>query len=95
MIKLYRQIAMAEGASYLLLLLIAMPLKYIWKIPEPVKYVGWIHGVLFILYAAMLLICAFKYRWKLVRILGFFVASLLPFVPFFVEKQLKKEYGDA
>lgn len=86
--------ALTEGVSYLLLLFIAMPLKYIWGIPELVKYVGWIHGVLFILYIVLLLLCAFKYSWTLLRVLRYFVASLLPFVPFLIEKQLKKEYGE-
>lgn len=49
-IKNFAWISMAEGTSFLVLLLIAMPLKYMANMPLMVKYVGWVHGVLFILY---------------------------------------------
>lgn len=87
----FRKIAFAEGVSYILLLFIAMPLKYFFNQPLVVKYVGWVHGVLFIGYVAILLACWVKYKWNFKRVAFFFVASLLPFVPFYVEKQLKKE----
>lgn len=90
-LHLFRKTAFVEGISYLLLLFIAMPLKYFFDQPAMVKYVGWAHGVLFIAYMALLLTCWIKYQWKFTRVLFFFVASLLPFVPFIVDKQLKKE----
>ena len=94
MLNLYRKTALVEGVSYLLLLFIAMPLKYFFKIPEPVKYIGWAHGVLFVAYIILLVICWVKYKWAFLRVALFFTASLLPFVPFYVEKELKKEYGE-
>lgn len=87
----FRKVAFAEGVSYILLLFIAMPLKYFFDMPAFVKYVGWAHGVLFIAYVACLLMCWQKYKWSFSRVVFFFVASLLPFVPFYVERQLKKE----
>ena len=48
LINLYRHTALVEAISYLILLLIAMPLKYIFDIPEAVKYMGWVHGWLFV-----------------------------------------------
>jgi integral membrane protein len=89
----YRKVALIEGVSYLILLFIAMPLKYIFDIPEPVKYFGWIHGVLFIAFIALLLLAAIKYKWTLKRMIIYFIASVIPFVPFYLEKELKKEYG--
>ena len=44
----FRITGIAEGISFLVLLLIAMPLKYLMHIPEAVKYTGWVHGALFI-----------------------------------------------
>ena len=44
----FRMVAIAEGISFLVLLGIAMPLKYILDVPEAVKVVGWIHGALFV-----------------------------------------------
>ena len=48
LINVFRKVAIAEGISFLVLLLIAMPLKYLANIPQPVTYVGWAHGVLFV-----------------------------------------------
>lgn len=87
----FRKIAVAEGVSYILLLCIAMPLKYFFQFPAAVKYVGWGHGLLFIAYVGCLLVCRTKYKWSFKRTVIFFIASLLPFVPFVVERQLKKE----
>ncbi|MCT2408806.1 DUF3817 domain-containing protein [Chryseobacterium antibioticum] len=93
MINIYRKTALIEGLSYLILLFIAMPLKYFFNIPEGVKYFGWIHGVLFLVFLIALLLAAIKYRWNLKRIILYLVASVLPFVPFILDKSLKKEYA--
>lgn len=90
-LQMFRKTALIEGISYLLLLFIAMPFKYFLNKPAMVQYIGWAHGVLFMAYAFLLLACWIRYKWKFSRVVFFFVASLLPFVPFFVEKQLKKE----
>ncbi|MCU7616348.1 DUF3817 domain-containing protein [Chryseobacterium sp. PBS4-4] len=92
MINLYRKTALIEGVSYLILLFIAMPLKYIFNISEAVKYFGWIHGVLFLVFAVVLLAAAIKYKWSLKRIAIYLIGSVLPFVPFYLDKSLKKEY---
>lgn len=95
MINLYRKTAIIEGISYLILLFIAMPIKYIFDIPEPVKYFGWIHGVLFLFYMAVLIISAVNYKWSIKRIVIYVIGSVLPFVPFILDKNLKKEYAQA
>jgi len=88
-------VALLEGISYIALLGIAMPLKYFMDMPEAVKYTGWAHGLLFVAYIILLINCAIQYNWKLGRILLVFVASLLPFAPFIVEKKLKKEAAES
>ena len=93
MLNLYRKIAIIEGISYLILLFIAMPIKYIFDIAEPVKYFGWIHGVLFLIYMVILIMAAFKYRWSIIRVVIYVIGSVLPFVPFILDKKLKKEYN--
>jgi len=70
-----------------------MPLKYIADIPEPVKYLGWLHGVLFIVYLLQLCLLTIKLKWKFKRLITYFIAAFLPIAPFLVEKQLKKEYA--
>lgn len=92
MLNLYRKTALIEGISYLILLFIAMPLKYIFNIPEAVKYFGWIHGLLFIVFAVILLTAAIQYKWSLKRVIIYFIGSVLPFVPFYLDKKLKKEH---
>ena len=51
-----------EGTSFLLLLFIAMPLKYMLDIPEGVKYIGMAHGILFITYIIILIGSAIKMK---------------------------------
>jgi integral membrane protein len=85
----FRLIGILEGISYLLLLGIAMPLKYIWDMPLAVKYVGWAHGVLFIAYLIALLIATLKYRWAFWKMLLGGIASLLPFGPFVLDSRVK------
>jgi integral membrane protein len=81
---------MIEGVSFLILLFVAMPLKYLADHPEAVLYFGWIHGVLFISYAVV----TFRARaqghltWKLVGFAA--LASVLPFGPFVLDRRLKE-----
>ena len=91
MINTFRKISLAEGCSLLVLLLIAMPLKYFFDFPEAVKVVGWIHGVLFILYVVMLLVLEVKYRWPFLFLVGAFLASLIPFGTFVLDRFLKEK----
>lgn len=92
-IKSFATTALLEGISYVLLLAVAMPLKYLFDFPFAVKVVGWAHGILFMLYVALLLICWMKFKWSFGRVLLYFIASLLPILPFVVERKLKKEYA--
>ena len=88
-IKRFLLVSRAEGASFLLLLFIAMPLKYFAGMPEAVKYVGWAHGLLFILYMLQLALVAFSQKWDVLKVLFGFAASLVPFGPFLFERRLK------
>lgn len=91
MIRTFRKISLAEGCSLLLLLLVAMPLKYLLDFPLAVKVVGWLHGVLFIVYAGMLLVLWIRYRWSFLFAAGAFLASLIPFGTFVLDKHLKRK----
>ncbi len=88
---IFRKVAVAEGISYILLLFIAMPLKYWAGIPEAVKYTGWAHGILFVLYIAFWVMTWQESKWKLVTAGMYLCSSLLPFAPFWVEKRLKED----
>ena len=56
-IQTLRVVGLLEGLSFLLLLFIAMPMKYMFDNPVLVKYVGMGHGVLFILF--LIVLCRF------------------------------------
>jgi integral membrane protein len=86
-----RIIAFLEGISFLVLLGIAMPLKYMASYPGPVRVVGMIHGVLFIGYVIFLALTYFELRWSFWKALLAFVASLVPFGTFYADKKLFRE----
>jgi len=79
-----------EGTSFLLLLGIAMPLKYMMGIPEGVKYLGMAHGLLFIAYIVILMGTANKVKMPLWAMPTGVIASVLPFGPFVFDALLKK-----
>ena len=87
----FRIIGIVEGISFLVLLLIAMPLKYMLHLPQPVKYTGWIHGVLFMSYIYLLIDVAVTFKKSFGWCFKSFIAAFLPFGTFVTDKQLKKE----
>ncbi|MGI9243916.1 MAG: DUF3817 domain-containing protein [Verrucomicrobiales bacterium] len=91
-----RLIGMLEGASFLLLLGVAMPLKYIAGQPQAVSVVGMAHGVLFTLFCLQLLQVMNACDWTVKKALRPFIAALIPFGPFLIDRELKaKEEGKA
>lgn len=86
-----RIISITEAISYLILLGIAMPLKYIWGDPVAVRMVGMLHGILFCIFCAALLDAMLTQKWSLKPPFWIFMASLVPFAPIWVEKWLKKQ----
>ncbi len=86
-----RVIAFIEGISFLLLLGVAMPLKYFAGIPEAVKTTGWIHGVLFVLYLFAVAEVTLRRRISLMLAFGALVASLIPFGTFVLDARLRRE----
>lgn len=87
MIKIFRGISILEGLSLLILLFIAMPIKYILGDPEYVKHVGMAHGLLFVAYVLFAIMTKFELDWKPKTLLIVFVASVIPFGTFYVDKK--------
>jgi integral membrane protein len=85
MIKTFKLVARAEGISLLLLLFIAMPLKYIWEYPDAVEVVGMIHGVLFVAYVAWAIWVYLVLKWSIKILAIVILASIIPFGTFYVE----------
>jgi integral membrane protein len=86
----FKTIGLLEGTSFIILLFIAMPLKYIWDMPEFVKVVGMTHGCLFLLYLFTQFEASKKYNWNLKDNILYLVASLVPFGTFISDRKLTR-----
>ncbi|MGH7872977.1 MAG: DUF3817 domain-containing protein [Candidatus Binatia bacterium] len=86
-----RAIGLVEGVSFLLLLGVAMPLKYFAGLPQAVKVFGWIHGLLFITFCMVLLQARLDAKWNAWRTGTILAAALLPFGPFVIDGRLRRE----
>ncbi len=86
MLKIFRLTAILEGLSYLALFAFSMPLKYWAGLPEYNIYVGYAHGVLFVLYIGLAVLCFVEYGWRWNRFVKILLASLLPFGTFYIEE---------
>ena len=89
-IQTLRVVGLLEGLAFLLLLFIAMPMKYMFDNPVLVKYVGMGHGVLFILFLIVLFAVCEKQKWSITIFLMGLAASILPFGPFVFDRKLKR-----
>ena len=88
-VQRFRIINTTEGYSYLALLFIAMPLKYLLGIAMAVKIVGMIHGILFISLLILMVPAYMEAKWKFKNNILFFIASLIPFATFYTSKKIK------
>jgi integral membrane protein len=84
-----RTIAIIEGISFLVLLFIAMPLKYVWGQPQAVRIIGMAHGVLFLIFCAALIRVTVIAKWPLGRSALLFLASIIPFGPWLIDRRIK------
>lgn len=87
MLNIFKKTAFWEGISLLVLLFIAMPLKYMLDMPLMVKYVGMAHGILFIAYILLALFLSNKFKWPSSKLALVCFASIVPFGTFYMEKK--------
>ena len=83
-----------EGVSFLVLLGVAMPLKYFAGEPAAVRVVGMAHGVLFVLYVLAAIHAALEYNWSWKRTALVMLASILPAGPFIVDAKLLRSQNE-
>jgi integral membrane protein len=83
-----RLTGLLEGLSFIILLAIAMPLKYVGGKPEMVSIVGMAHGVLFVVYIALTIIAKFQYSWSVKKMLVLWVASVVPLGTFYADYKI-------
>lgn len=91
----FRKIALMEGISFLVLLFIAMPLKYLANLPLAVTIVGGLHGVLFIAFLYLAWEVRSDYKKDFIWLVKAFLASILPFGTILMDKQWKQEMAQA
>jgi integral membrane protein len=90
-----RLVALLEGTSFVVLLFIAMPLKYLAGLPLAVRIVGSVHGVLFLIFLCALYRAGRERGWPLRRWLIAFVSSVVPFGTFLFDRSLRREIAAA
>ncbi|MBA2498508.1 MAG: DUF3817 domain-containing protein [Chitinophagaceae bacterium] len=86
-----RLVGILEGISLLVLMGIAMPLKYLADKPGAVTVVGWIHGLLFVIFMIAVIIVYFQRDWPFKKVIYAFIAAFLPFGTFVFDAHLKEE----
>jgi len=86
-IATFRIISFLEGMSYILLLFVAVPIKYLAGDSTYVKALGMPHGILFLLYILMALFIRSRMKWGWQSTLFVLIASLLPFGTFYVNRK--------
>ncbi len=86
-----RMAGISEGISFIVLLFIAMPLKYYAGNLVVMWYTGWVHGLLFMLYILALISAKISLGWNFKKTVIAFLASLLPFGTFILDSSLRKE----
>ena len=82
---------MIEGLSFLVLTMAAMPMKYIYGDPSWVKVVGQAHGLLWIIFVFTLIDAKSEKGWTIKQALVPFIASMLPFGPFLIDRKIKED----
>lgn len=90
MSKFFKITATLEGISLLLLLFIAMPLKYFFDLPQYVRVIGMIHGILFIGYMIIATMLKTEESWNNKKFFEVCIASIIPFGTFYIEKKYFK-----
>jgi integral membrane protein len=83
-LRLTHRIGFWEGISYLLLLFVAMPLKYLMDFPAAVRWTGMVHGFLFVGFIAMLYYCLMTKALSVKAVVRAFLLSLIPFGTFYL-----------
>ena len=89
--RLFSWVAFLEGVSYLLLLFVAVPIKYTANDPTYVKLLGMPHGLLFITYIFIAILIRTEKKWNLLQTAIVLAGSLIPFGTFYVDYKYLKE----
>ena len=87
----FRVVSFLEGTSYLLLLFVAVPIKYWMNDPQYVKLLGMPHGLLFVGYIVLAFLLKSELNWSIKKLGVVLIASILPFGTFYVDKKYLRD----
>lgn len=87
MVATFKLISYLEGISYLLILFVTMPLKYIFESPEPNQIIGMAHGFLFLIYIVLAFLVKPEKRWDIKTLIIVLVCSIIPFGTFWMDRK--------
>jgi integral membrane protein len=90
-VSIFRFVALAEGISFLMLLGIAMPLKYLFDFPQAVQIIGMLHGVLFVSFILLAWAAMSAMEKSYLWLLKAFALSIIPFGTFVLDKELRQQ----
>ena len=86
-LNIFRIVAFLEGVSYIVLLFIATPIKYLAEEPKYVKLLGMPHGLLFIGYVILAFMYKSETKWNTLQFASVLLASIIPFGTFYIDKK--------
>ena len=87
----FRVVSFLEGTSYLLLLFVAVPVKYWMNDPHYVKLLGMPHGLLFVGYIVLAFLLKTEMKWDMKKFGITLLASIFPFGTFYVDKKYLRD----
>ena len=90
MIQKFRLLSLLEGISFLVILFITMPLKYLFDSPMPNKVIGMGHGALFLAYVAFAIFLKIEFNWSLKKLAIVLICSIIPFGTFWADRKYFK-----
>lgn len=90
LLNIFRIIAFLEGVSYILLLFVAVPVKYFLGDPQYVKLLGMPHGLLFISYITLAFLIKNDFKWNTNQFGFVLLASIIPFGTFYIDRKYLK-----
>ena len=93
-LSMLRWVALLEGVSFLFLLFVALPLKYLGGLPQAVRVTGSIHGLLFVLFVVALFRVVLERSWPAKRWALAFLSSLVPFGTFVLDRAIRRELAE-
>lgn len=89
-LKRFRFMGLLEGSSLLILVFLAMPLKYFFGLPEAVAIVGAIHGFLFVTYCLAIAYMTFVVKWPFLYSVIAVIVAFIPFGNLLFDRRLQK-----